>query len=99
MYGNGGSVEWIEDYFFLDCSYVNILLTWGLILFLSVMILFIYSCTKNRKDLYFQYAIAAIAVNSMIAHHLMDVAYNPFVLAIAAGVIMRASGLGKNRIK
>lgn len=29
----------------------------------------------------------------------MDVAYNPFVLAIAAGVIMRASGLGKNRIK
>ena len=99
MNGNGGTVEWIEDYFFLDCSYVNILLTWGLILFLSVMILFIYSCTKNRKDLYFQYAIAAIAVNSMIAHHLMDVAYNPFVLAIAAGVIMRASDLGKNRIK
>ena len=99
MNGNGGTLNLVDEYFFLDCSYVNILLTWGLILFLSVMILFIYSCTKNRKDLYFQYAIAAIAVNSMIAHHLMDVAYNPFVLAIAAGVIMRASGLGKNRIK
>ena len=99
MNGNGGTVEWIEDYFFLDCSYVNILLTWGLILFLSVMILFIYSCTKNRKDLYFQYAIAAIAVNSMIAHHLMDVAYNPFVLAIAAGTIVWTPGIEKNRIK
>lgn len=99
MNGNGGTLNLVDEYFFLDCSYVNILLTWGLILFLVVMILFICGCTKNRKDLYFQYAIAAIAVNSMIAHHLMDVAYDPFVLAIAAEVIMRVSGLGKNRIK
>ena len=99
MNGNGGTLNLVDEYFFIDCSYVNIILTWGLILFLIVMILFICGCTKNRKDLHFQYAIAAIAVNSMIAHHLMDVAYDPFVLAIAAGVIMRASGLGKNRIK
>lgn len=99
MNGNGGTLNLVDEYFFLDCSYVNILLTWGAILFLIVMILFIYSCKKNRKDLHFQYAIALIAVNCMIAHHLMDVAYNPFVLAIAAGTIVRAPGIEKNRIK
>ena len=99
MNGNGGTLNLVDEYFFLDCSYVNILLTWGAILFLIVMILFIYSCKKNRKDLHFQYAIALIAVNCMIAHHLMDVAYNPFVLAIAAGTIVWTPGIEKNRIK
>lgn len=99
MNGNGGTVNEIENYFFLDCSYVNLLLTWGMLLFLIVLLLFIYSCKKNRKDLHFQYAIALIAVNCMIAHHLMDVAYDPFVLAIAAGTIARVPGLQKNRIK
>ncbi len=95
MNGYGGTLNLVDDYFFLDCSYVNILLTWGLILFLIVMALFICSCKKNRKELHFQYAIALIAVNSMIAHHLMDVAYNPFVLAIVSETIIQKSILLK----
>lgn len=84
MVGNGGSKELKGEYFFLDCSYVNILMTWGIILLVIVLLLFAYACYKNRKDLYFQYAIALIAVNCVIAHHMMDIAYNPFVLAVLA---------------
>lgn len=98
MNGNGGTLDLQEEYFFLDCSYVNILLTWGLILFLIVIALYIYGCKKSRKDLYFQYAIALIAVNCVIAHHLMDVAYNPFVLVAAAGAVIQiADSSGKIR--
>lgn len=89
MIGNGGSLELKEDYFFLDCSYVNILMTWGIVLLLIVLLLFCYACCKNRKDMYFQYTIALIAVNCVIAHHLMDIAYNPFVLAVFATKVMR----------
>lgn len=89
MNGGGGTLNLKEEYFFLDCSYVNLLLTWGLVLFLTVMALFFYSCRKNNKNLYFQYAVALIAVNCVIAHHLMDVAYDPFVLAVAAGGIKK----------
>lgn len=89
MIGNGGSLELRDDYFFLDCSYVNILMTWGIVLLVIVLLLFCYACHKNRKDLYFQYAIALIAVNCVIAHHLMDIAYNPFVMAVFATKMMR----------
>ena len=82
MVGNGGSLELKGEYFFLDCSYVNILMTWGIVLLIVVLLLFGYACCKNRKDLYFQYAIALIAVNCVIAHHMMDIAYNPFMLAV-----------------
>ena len=89
MVGNGGSLELKGEYFFLDCSYVNILMTWGIVLLVIVLFLGCYACYKNRKDLYFQYAIALIAVNCVIAHHLMDIAYDPFVLAVFATTVMR----------
>ena len=89
MIGNGGSLELKGEYFFLDSSYVNILMIWGIAFLIVVLILFGYACYRNRKDLYFQYAIALIAVNCVIAHHLMDIAYNPFMLAVFAAEMIR----------
>ena len=53
MIGNGGTTKYQGEYFFLDCSYVNILLTWGLILFCIVIGIHIYICNKNKQDEYF----------------------------------------------
>ena len=92
LVGNGGSLELKGEYFFLDCSYMNLALQFGIVLLgivtlLIVLALFWHACRKNRKDLHFQYAIAVIAVNCVIAHHMMDIAYDPFVLAtVAAGM-------------
>lgn len=82
MIGNGGTTKYQGEYFFLDCSYVNILLTWGLILFCIVIGIHIYTCNKNKQDEYFLYAIAIIAINCVIAQHLMEIGYNPFPLAL-----------------
>ena len=82
MIGNGGTTKYQGEYFFLDCSYVNILLTWGLILFCIVIGIHIYICNKNKQDEYFLYAIAIIAINCVIAQHLMEIGYNPFPLAL-----------------
>ena len=91
MVGNGKSLELEGDYFFLDCSYVNILMTWGTVLLVIILLLFWYACWKKRKDLYFQYAVAIIAVNCVIAHHLMEIPYNLFILAaVAAGMDMNS---------
>lgn len=82
MVGFGGTTDSISNYFFLDCTYVNILLCYGIIFFVIVLALHVYCCHKNRLDLYFLYAIALISLNCVFAHHLLEVAYNPFVLAI-----------------
>ena len=82
MKGFGGNTEQVKDYFFLDCSYVNILLCYGIIILIIVLGLHVYCCYKNRCDLYFLYAIALIALNCIFAHHLLEAAYNPFLLAI-----------------
>ena len=37
MRGNGGSTEVVADYFFIDSSYVNILMRLGLVVFILVM--------------------------------------------------------------
>lgn len=82
MIGFGGTTDAVQDYFFLDCSYVNVLLSYGIIFFIIVLFVHMYLCYKNRSDLYFLYAIALIALNCVFAHHLLEVAYNPFLLAI-----------------
>ncbi len=82
MKGFGGNTELVNDYFFLDCSYVNILICYGIVILIIVLGLHVYCCYKNRFDLYFLYAIALIALNCIFAHHLLEAAYNPFLLAI-----------------
>ena len=76
-----------SDLFFLDCSYVNIFMRFGVIVMLLVTILYVYSCCKNRHDQYFLYTIALLAFNCLIAHHLLEMAYNPFNLALFASCV------------
>lgn len=90
MNGFGGDTELAKDYFFLDCSYVNILLCYGILMLVIVLGLHVYCCYKNRFDLYFLYAIALIAVNCIFAHHLLEAAYNPFLLAILSNRIRKS---------
>lgn len=84
MVGGGRTTEWATDYFFLDCSYVNILLRFGMVLFAIVLGMYLYISYKNKHDLYLLYAIALIAVNCVFAHHMLEVEYNPFTLAMLA---------------
>ncbi len=90
MEGNGGTVVHLKDYFFVDCSYLYILLQYGLIFLLIVLAVYVQCCRKMRTDYYFLAAIVVISVNCMIAHHLVELAYSPFALALLAAVPGRA---------
>lgn len=84
MVGNGGVAEQVKDYFFVDCSYLYVFLRYGLIFLVIVLGTYVLCCKKYQKDPYFLAAIVLVAINCMIAHHLVELAYNPFALALLA---------------
>lgn len=82
--GFGGSTESVGAYSFVDCSYMYVLLRYGVV-FLAVLLgIAVYSCYRNRHDLYFLYAMTLVAINCAIAHHILQLEYAPFFLALLA---------------
>ncbi|MBR5936781.1 MAG: hypothetical protein IKZ90_00740 [Clostridiales bacterium] len=91
----GQKVQWIgmggvtndvapKGYNFVDCSYLNILFTFGILIAIAVIALHSYMAYKHRKDLRFVIVIAIISLNCIVAHHFIEVAYNPFWAAFLA---------------
>lgn len=86
MRGNGGSVEKVNNYFFLDSSYLYVLLQFGL---LTLGILLICWClitfkAMKKKNWAMLAAVAVISVQCMVEHHIMAIVYNPFFMALLA---------------
>ena len=73
-----------EGYNFVDCSYLNILFTFGIILALAAIAAHVFLAYKNRKDLGFVLVIAFISLNCIVAHHFTEFSYNPFWAAMFA---------------
>lgn len=94
MVGNGGSTIQMKEYFFVDCSYLYVALRYGLVFLLIALAVYVLCCRKFRKDYYFLAAIVLISINCMIAHHMIELAYNPFALALFAGI---AENIGTNQ--
>lgn len=84
MIGAGGTTEFPSDYFFIDCSYVHVLLRYGAIFTVILLAIYMFCSYKNKHDIYFLFAIFMVAVNSVIAHHILDLAYNPFACVLLA---------------
>ena len=86
--GNGRSTEVREDYFFLDDSYIRILLEYGIILCIVVLVILMFASKKameqNRRMIVI--ALVAIAVHSIMEHHLIDLSYNPFIYVLFASL-------------
>ena len=79
--GFGGVTGGVEHYFFLDISYVNILLCDGAVLFcVSVLILLKIMYKGFKTDIYIMGIIALIALQSCIEHHMIQLQYNYFLL-------------------
>ncbi len=86
MRGNGGTTDVIRNYFFLDSSYIYILLQFGVLTLVAVLIcwcLVSFKAVRN-KNWGLLLAVALIAVQCMVEHHMMAIVYNPFFMAILA---------------
>lgn len=86
MIGNGNTTKYQPDYFFVDCSYLYVLLRYGIIFLIILLGVYIACCKKYRKDIYFVLTVAVISLNCMIAHHIIEPAYNPFAWALFAAM-------------
>lgn len=87
MVGWGGKLgRPAELYFFLDSSYVLILIRYGIMMFLAVMAIFIASSRRaeKRKDIYLMWILALIFLQCMFEHHMLEIAYNPFLFFVFA---------------
>lgn len=84
--GYGATLEYIEDYFFLDSSYVRILLEYGVVLYGAVfaMLMVLAVRLQKKKQYFYLMALALVAIQCTIEHHFLEMAYNPFLYMIFA---------------
>ena len=86
MRGNGSTTEEAVHYFFLDSSYMYVLLQYGAVVFGIVLLIY---CIMNfqaieRKDWAFLITVTVVAIQCVVEHHMMAVQYNPFLFALLA---------------
>lgn len=78
-----------SNYFFLDSSFMTILMCYGCVLFFFIIAAFMNSAfrAKKRNDYYLVLIIALIALDCMVEHHMMEIWYNPFLLLLLSDVL------------
>lgn len=86
--GNGGYghtfTQFEGAYNYVDCSYIRILLDYGVVIFLLVMVGFTmairYTIEENNK--YLMWALVFVGGYSIIEPRLIEIGFNPFVLML-----------------
>lgn len=80
MVGNGGTTQKPSDYTFIDCSYINILMRFGLVTFVAVIFLLNYIAIKYWENAFVLYILMLVCIHSIMEHHLLDIQYNILLL-------------------
>ena len=95
----GKSIDWVGlsglgyiydelpgDYNYVDCSYIRILIDNGIFFFLMIIAGFtiVSWLAERKKNTYLCFALAVVAVYSIIEPRLCQIGYNPFLLTLAS---------------
>lgn len=82
--GNGGTVVYNPDYFFLDNSYIRIALEYGVLVLCITLIICVMianrSIDASRKIMLA--VIIVMSIHCFMEQHLLELGYNPFILAL-----------------
>ena len=83
LVGNGGDVNLPSKYYFIDSSYMQVSLLYGIIILAVVMILFTMAClyARREKDWILLLVLVFVALHGLFEHHAFQLAYSPFLLA------------------
>lgn len=86
--GFGGSLTPPEEYNYIDVSYVRILIKSGIFILLLLLITFTVFLRKRIKknDYVTGIVFLLIAINCMVAQHMLEISYNIFLLIILANL-------------
>lgn len=73
-------------YFYIDSSYVQLAVMYGLVLMGLVLLAFlVISCRAwSQKEWVFLWILAIAAVHGVMEQHLVELSYCPFILALLA---------------
>lgn len=98
-FGFGNVFKEGQEYFFLDSSYLRILVKYGLVVFAMVLTAYVVISRKLIKHNmeYGLIFIMIIAFSSFMEHHLLELAFNPFTLLLFSNIgdqtdLMRKKG-------
>lgn len=88
MQGFGGTLTLPENYFFLDSSYMKALLGYGYLVFACIWIVYFVLAYRagRRRDSCLIWIIGVTGIQCMFEHHILEIAYNPFILAVVANL-------------
>ncbi len=88
LYGNGAhgkevilAIEGVS-YNFVDISYQSVPVLYGAVFFVLVLAGWLWIVFQKRRDYWLMLSILLCAFNCMIAHHLTEIAYIPFILLV-----------------
>ncbi len=88
MVGFGGETVRRSDYNFVDSSFCLILVRYGIAVLAAVLLLYFIverkALRSGKRKL--MVAFALISIHSVIEHHLLELAYNPFLLLAFADI-------------
>lgn len=97
--GNGGTTEYNPEYFYLDDSYIRIALEYGILVLLIVLIIWIVISNRaiNTSRNILLVALVMITIHCFMEQHLLEIAYNPFILALFADLQVRSNYVQKDK--
>lgn len=80
--GAGGQTDPGQTYFFLDVSYVNMLLRLGIVLFAAVVLIYFFSSLKawKSRDYVCIFILFLAALHCCVEHHMAELSYDMFLL-------------------
>lgn len=86
MIGAGGDTTSRAGYNFVDSSFCMILVRYGMAVLAAVLIIYFVVERKalRRGDRKLMVAFALVSIHSLIEHHLLELAYDPFILLVFA---------------
>ena len=78
----GNTFKDTGNYEFLDSSYARVLLMYGWVAFILILGLMIWSQYRllQKKQTFQMYIVAVLALHFMMEHHILEPAYNIFLL-------------------
>lgn len=87
MFGGQSGIGFPKNYFYIDCSYVSILLSMGLLTLIAIVIMWMiitYRTTKSG-DYILAIVLSITALHCFMENSIFNISYNPFFLLLFAG--------------
>ena len=86
QHGFGGGTKAVLNYFYIDCSYIRVLMMFGCITFIIMVIFLLYlSYNFMNKQVYaLEVALIFIALSALIDQHMWELSFNIIFLATFA---------------